>query len=388
MTEHPRPHATLAIVLACAAIVAGVIAEYLAFVAFQQHGLPVGCGDSGGCAEVLSSRWSSVIGFPVSLFAVLLYGVVFLAAVRWPDRWVVPALRCSAVALVMAAIWFVSLQAFVLRAYCVWCMVEHGLGLIVAGLAWKLSGVGKSALAVSGRSMSVAGWLGALGVAGLAVLQLVTDPPSTTNRLPQEATLTADGDAVGVTLLNGRLRLSNDEPMIGPASADRTLYLMYDYCCPHCRRTHEYLLNLMRDTTIPFNIVCLPMPRDADCNAAITSTESRFENACELAALALAVWGADPAAFAEFDQWLFQPSRPPDLADARDRAAQLVTADRLAAVAGTRSPSARIERNVDAYNASDANYLPVLMAPNMETIVGRPESEQALRKMLQDGLLN
>ena len=118
-------------------LVAGGIAAYLAWVGWQQSELPVGCSDSGGCAEVLRSRWASVAGVPVSLLAVVIYSVVFIATAARSQNGAVVALQFSATAIGAAAIWFVGLQLFVLRAFCPWCIAEHLIGLGVAALAWR-----------------------------------------------------------------------------------------------------------------------------------------------------------------------------------------------------------------------------------------------------------
>ena len=67
------------------------------------------------------------------------------------------------------------------------------------------------------------------------------------------------------------------------------------------------------------------MPLDAKCNSSVRETDARFEHACELAELAMAVFKADRKAFPEFDIWLFESEMPRELVDARKKAEELVS---------------------------------------------------------------
>jgi uncharacterized membrane protein len=388
--------------LAGAASVAALVAGYLLLIAVQQKGLPVGCGEHGGCAEVLSSRWSSLAGVPVSALALALYSVLVVLALK--PAWTSTAFffRTAAVMLLLGAAWFVGLQAFVLRAFCPWCLGEHLLGIVVAVFASRAAAVlsvsgpsrtsrpGTAALGNWGRAVT----LGTMAIVLLAVGQATIDPPATTVRLEQdEAPSEADGDqgdqVETVKLLSGHLQINpRNEPRVGSNLAAHTVYLMFDYCCPHCRRTHEYLQTIQQEQPERLAIVALPMPRDADCNSALTETEERFEHACELADLALSVWRADPDAFVALDRWLFAQPQPPTLDEALQQAEQWVDAVALAEARQSGFATERIQRNVNAYNASAAEYLPVLMAPGMSPVVGRPESEAALREILERDLFS
>jgi uncharacterized membrane protein len=365
--------------LALLATVATAVAAYLAWVAWRQHGLPVGCGEDAGCAEVLTSRWSTLLGIPVGALAVPLYMTLLVAALRPGWRAASRVLGFGAIALVGGAIWFLGLQALVLGAFCPWCVAEHILGLAMAPLAWTLADpLGRRGAAVAGVA----------GIVTLAIVQGVQPARVSTVRLPGTAPAATSGTGATLSLLQGHLQLVPvNEPRLGDATAPHYLYLMFDYCCPHCRRTHEYLLEALQRHPAQLAIICLPMPRDADCNPAIVETEARFEHACELARLALAVWQARPEAFAEYDRWLFAPAQPPDPAAARAKAEELVPAERLAAALEDDQTRQRIERNVRAYNDSQIAYLPVIMSPGMDTIVGRPESRDALLEVLEQEVL-
>ena len=363
--------------LAAVSLLAIAVAGYLAWMAWSQRGLPLGCGEQGGCAEVLTSRWSTLWGIPVGAVALPLYIAVFGAVLlRTSESTRSRLLSFAAAALVAAAVWFVGLQVFVLRAYCLWCLVEHALGLTLAALA--AATLWRAGPAVTPRGVWPAALLGLSSVILLAAVQTLQPAGRSVVRVPQGA---------AVSLLEGQLQLTGDDPRLGAADAPHNLYLFFDYCCPHCRRTHAYLLEALQQYPDQLSVICLPAPRDADCNPAIGETEARFQHACELAELALAVWWANPDAFAEFDRWLFSATQPRAPDEARRKASELAAAESLEAQLTRDAVRQRIARNVKAFNESRWEYLPVIMAPGMDTIVGRLESREALMKILTDELL-
>jgi protein-disulfide isomerase len=188
-------------------------------------------------------------------------------------------------------------------------------------------------------------------------------------------------------VIDGNLQLSiQDEPVIGPPDAKTLVVVMFDYCCPHCRRTHEYLLHALERYPGQLGVVCLPLPLDADCNSTIDETEPRFEHACDLARLALAVRQADASAFVEYDRWLFEPEMPRDLQEAHAQAEQLVDAAALEAALKDEGLDAVIARHVKAYEQSGAERIPLIMSPGFASIVGRPESEEQLFELFETEL--
>ncbi len=114
------------------------ISAYLAWAALVQSGV-AGCGPESGCDQVLHSRWSSWLGVPVSFLALVVDAVVFAATfflgrdVKVPrQRYAWRVLLPGAVAILGAVIWFVALQAFVIKAFCPYCMTAHGCSALAA----------------------------------------------------------------------------------------------------------------------------------------------------------------------------------------------------------------------------------------------------------------
>jgi uncharacterized membrane protein len=113
------------VLTALVALVGLVDASYLTV----EHlsGRNVRCMIVTGCDEVLQSRYATVAGhIPVASLGALAYFTVFslltLAIFGYAGarRLVAPVVAL----MFLATVWFVYLQAFVIRAYCVYCLLS------------------------------------------------------------------------------------------------------------------------------------------------------------------------------------------------------------------------------------------------------------------------
>lgn len=395
--------------------VAGLLVSgYLLFVSLGQQRLPVGCGAGSGCASVLASRWSSVLGLPVGGAAVAIYFVVLAAtfcvgshrsarlqAAGWN------LLIGAAATIVAAANWFIWLQVGVLQAICPWCMVDHAIGLSVAvAIAFSAWGILRRTLSrvqtapddhppaiiapVVPRFRVVTPVVAGIGaVMLLAGTQWMFEGSTgRTIRLPPGKNAdTGPGTNRRIAVIDGKFQVSpHEQPVLGSADSPKLLIVLFDYCCPHCRAAHGYLIHSLSAFDGQLSVLLLPMPMDHKCNKTLDHTEPRFEHACELARLALAVWRAKPAEFAAYDKWLFEPEQPRDPAEAHRKAAELVGATLLESTLNDPWINQQIAANVQAYADSGADRIPIIMSPGFSSIVGRPESEEQLLQTLRDEL--
>jgi uncharacterized membrane protein len=123
--------------VAALALAGVAIAGYLTYVHYQPEALI--CTGGGGCETVQKSSYAELAGVPVALLGLGAY-VVLLVLVAWDTE----LARTLAAALVLAALGFslylVSLQAFVIDAWCVWCLVNDLVivPLLVASTMWRL----------------------------------------------------------------------------------------------------------------------------------------------------------------------------------------------------------------------------------------------------------
>ena len=176
------------------ALVALTLASYLSWVSLRNADAMIGCGGlpAFDCRHVLTSRWSSWLGMPVSLPAVGVYVAIFAASLAIGPKAPPRAQRAAWTVLLLltpmaagAALWFLALLLLVVESACLYCMIIHGCGLTIAAVTLWTVWMGRVSM---GRTVRP-------NLAHLATLSVRTGGA---NR----------GDA-----------LSPDRPIVGPARA-------------------------------------------------------------------------------------------------------------------------------------------------------------------------
>jgi uncharacterized membrane protein len=347
-------------------VVAVLGAGYLAWGAIKSGPL-AGCGPGSGCDQVLKSRWAYWLSLPVSVPALFVYVALLAAAVlvrkrTSPDdeRGAWTAIIPLSVVVAGAALWFVGLQVFVIKAFCKFCMVAHACGFTAAVLCLKSvpwaedpttpmwsPGSGKRGVPRGAGFQLVL--VGLLGVGVLAGGQLLFQPqrnvvavlpvggvrapnsaPNSTAARVTNSTLPPSPDArlIAPRLLslytNQFLIRLDDVPLIGSPDAPHVIVYLFDYTCPHCRELHGILAAAQRQFSNELAVVSLPMPMSTNCNPLIPGHFISGSNSCDYARLGLAVWVAKPGALRQFDDWFFTPENPVPVEQAREYAARLV----------------------------------------------------------------
>jgi uncharacterized membrane protein len=81
------------------------------------------CPVGGGCETVQESAYAELAGIPVALLGLVAYAVL-LALILWDA----PLARLAAAALALTGLLFsgylLAVQAFVIEAFCVWCLAN------------------------------------------------------------------------------------------------------------------------------------------------------------------------------------------------------------------------------------------------------------------------
>ena len=293
-------------------------------------GSVLGCGDGSPCDQVLTSRWSSiggvvpVCGLAAGAFLAMVVAGFFIgpateSSVRRLAWGALLALSGTAAG---SAMWFISIQQWATGSFCPWCLATHGTSLLLAALVlWQAPKQRDELSPATSRPLLGArpalGFASAgLGLAGLlAICQaaIPVPPPYRAGQTPYDLPVIA----------------SQDAPMIGSPAAPHLVNLLFDYNCPHCQQLHLLLAETVRRYHGELAFVLCPTPLNSQCNPYIPRDVAEFQDSCELAKTALAVWVARREAFPEFDRWLFsfesgdrwQPRR---LATARAKAVELV----------------------------------------------------------------
>ena len=124
LTRPLRAVPTSAVIfLLIVALIGFADATYLTFEHFQ--GVIPPCSITGGCELVLTSSYAVVLGIPVSLLGMLYYILILIGIVGYLEGKHEKMLRASlilTVAGILASLWFVFLQVFVIHSYCAYCL--------------------------------------------------------------------------------------------------------------------------------------------------------------------------------------------------------------------------------------------------------------------------
>ena len=99
--------------------------------------LPHGCGDEGGCGQILAGRWSTWMHVPVTALAGLVHGAVAIVTLGagagrgWTSA-AVWTMRFLGWLIVASAAYFTYLLVVVERETCIWCLSLHAAGIVVS----------------------------------------------------------------------------------------------------------------------------------------------------------------------------------------------------------------------------------------------------------------
>ncbi len=252
-----------------------------------------GCGPGSGCEAVLGSEWSEIFGMPVTIPGLLIYAAIMLGLTRAGRPLFVPLLGF----IFAAVVWFVFVQAVLIREFCPWCMAAHAVGVAVIGIglpyANRMNGPWSNTI-TQFLLTTVSG-----GIALVAIQWFGPKPEAHrfSEFAPQEHSSEVSQDAHSQG--EGRLELFFDGtkgyrveelPHIGRADATHVLVEYFDYACGACRTMGGYLDGLVSAYPDKICVILLPMPLDRECNALMPPMETGHPGACAMASASLAVW--------------------------------------------------------------------------------------------------
>jgi uncharacterized membrane protein len=107
-------------------------------------GQSVRCTIVAGCSEVLSSQYAVVGGVPLAAIGAAAYFSVFSLATLAAFGYRIAGTLLTVVALLMflVSLWLIYLQAFVIHAFCQFCLLSAAVTTaltIIALFAWRAS---------------------------------------------------------------------------------------------------------------------------------------------------------------------------------------------------------------------------------------------------------
>ena len=128
----------LYVLVAIVSLAGLAVASYLTVQALT--GETAACGGSPDCFRVLGSPYAKVAGIPIAAFGALAYFSVFsfatFAAFGYARARLFLALTVGAMFLV--TLWLLYVQAFLLHAFCRYCLFSAALIFLLAGLVIAL----------------------------------------------------------------------------------------------------------------------------------------------------------------------------------------------------------------------------------------------------------
>lgn len=117
------------------------LADALYLVVSTYTGTPVLCGIVEGCNDVAKSAYSRIFGIPMSVYGVGYYLAALalsLSLLQWGIKRTGRLLFLWAIAGVLFSLYTVYLQAVVIEAWCIYCIISEIATLALLVLAWPL----------------------------------------------------------------------------------------------------------------------------------------------------------------------------------------------------------------------------------------------------------
>lgn len=114
-------------------------ATYLTIIHFKNAIPP--CTIAHGCEAVLTSQYATIFGIPIALIGALYYLTVLGLLVIWiktkATRWLTLLVSITGIGLLIGIV-LVYLQAFVLHAFCQYCLLSELIDFLLFDCAWWL----------------------------------------------------------------------------------------------------------------------------------------------------------------------------------------------------------------------------------------------------------
>jgi len=118
------------------------VASYLAWHAISQTSVAgCGTGSASGCDLVLNSPWSKWLGIPVAVLGLGCYAVLASLSIMLglrnanAARWISIAFVTLSIAVAMASLWFIGVQAVAIGSFCPYCLVTDVCGIAIGAVA-------------------------------------------------------------------------------------------------------------------------------------------------------------------------------------------------------------------------------------------------------------
>ena len=120
----------------CAVLAVAGLADATYLTASHLSGETVTCLASTRCSEVLTSKYATIGGVPLALIGAIGYFTVFAAATlaAFGTEKARRVLTIMIGVMFVGTLWLLYLQAFVIKAYCDYCLLSAAITFALAGI--------------------------------------------------------------------------------------------------------------------------------------------------------------------------------------------------------------------------------------------------------------
>lgn len=100
--------------------------------------IPIICGEDGGCHVVQASQYAQFFGLPTPAYGLLFYAFLAALASLWPQKSPLYTFTLYFTTLtgLLVSGFLTYLEAFVVEAWCFWCVISAILATIAFLLIW------------------------------------------------------------------------------------------------------------------------------------------------------------------------------------------------------------------------------------------------------------
>jgi len=260
------------------------------------------------CDSVLNSPWASWLGVPVAAIGLAVWlamTILLLLPITRRSTAAQTALCTGGLFLIGAAVYFTYVQLIELEAICLWCTVDHVLGVTLGIIVlWKLTPrLGRPHRLLAGAMLVIAGALIAYGSPDEAPLRTLRIDVTTEG----DRWIETEDPARAVTISGGEVVLDKAaRPILGSPTASKYIVEFIDPRCGRCARFTPKLKAALDQLGDDYAVLLGFTPAEAACNEYVESTPDYAVGACELSRIALAVWLADADRYPAYHAWMFE----------------------------------------------------------------------------------
>jgi uncharacterized membrane protein len=198
-----------------------------------------------------------------------------------------------------------------------------------------------------------------------------------------------------VKFLGGKLTLDvYQHPMIGSPEAPHIVIEMVSYDCSHCRQIAPLVNRALERYGDQVALLVMIQPLDKECNKLVTNSAASHQGACTVARLGLGIAKLNPAAFADFHEFMMSGSKetPPRMEAVIPKAYVFADRSQLRELTKSQELEKQLDGYIDLYgqlqrqNQANKNFgLPVQILGDF-IMTGQVEKEEDLFKAWEQHL--